>query len=126
MEKIILTDGGRYVEGFIHEKLDCSVRAVALARRMPYKDAHTLLAAAGRKPRHKFKFVYYINTQDWARQLTALPRQTVRKFLLTHDDGNYIVRVTGHVFAVCGGIALDTIDQTDSRAMVRQVWEVKF
>jgi hypothetical protein len=129
MDKIILTDGGRVAEGFTQEKLDCTVRALALTRRISYRQAYKILAQAGRKPRHKFNFSDFINNQSYAKKvhlefgIGGFP--TVRKFIIDHPEGNYIVQIRGHVFALCGGIALDLVDLTEKRFKVIRVWEIE-
>lgn len=123
MDKMIVTDGGRVAEGFAHEKLDCTVRAVALARRISYTAAHKMLEQAGRKPRHKFDFLSFMQGQTWASR--SLGTGTVRAFVEDHPEGNYIVRIKGHAFAVCGGIALDMMPIAHRQFRVVQFWEVK-
>lgn len=125
MDKMIITDGGRTAEGFTQEKLDCTVRALALTRRIPYRQAYAILAKAGRKPRHKFAFIPWIRSQSYAKELDfGCVAPTVRNFISSHPEGNYIVRIKGHVFALCGGIALDTFNVADRRYKVLQVWEI--
>lgn len=119
---MILTDGGRAAEGFTNEKLDCTVRAVALTRRMSYKAAHELMEAAGRKAGHRFEFAAFMEGQGWARLVAA--KGTIRRFVKEHPEGNYIVRIRGHVFALCGGIALDLWPIADKLNRITHVWEV--
>jgi hypothetical protein len=42
--------------GFEYETNDCTVRALAVAVGVPYRDAHASLARAGRQPRHGMYF----------------------------------------------------------------------
>ena len=49
------TDGGRSESGLTEQK-DCTVRAFAIARNIPYAAAHRELAKLGRLPGRGFKF----------------------------------------------------------------------
>jgi hypothetical protein len=48
----IYNDGGKIKCGYNYEQLDCTVRAVAIACKISYKEAHDKLKNWGRKDRH--------------------------------------------------------------------------
>jgi hypothetical protein len=47
--KVLNSDGGKTAEGFAYETNDCTVRALANATGLSYKNAHKYCALAGRK-----------------------------------------------------------------------------
>ena len=105
-----ISDGGKIESKFEHEKLDCTVRAVALARQISYIEAHSLLKNWGRKDRHKFNnWLGFIAIQPWAKAVEfSTVWLTLNQFLKDHPLGTYILRMKGHVFAVNKGCVLDS------------------
>jgi hypothetical protein len=122
--EIYLTDGGRQADGFVNEKLDCTVRALALARRISYKIAHQELEQAGRRSRHRFNFTLWLLSQSWVKSLRSNAFGTVRSWVTAHSDGNYIVQIRGHVFAVNHGMIMDSF-KISPRMMVKNAWEIE-
>lgn len=105
-----LTDAGRYS----WEDNDCSVRSLAAALDITYEEAHANLKKAGRKDHDgctakvvtkalevSLEGPKFIHTQD--KRL----RPTYAQWVKDHNEGTYIVFVTGHFFAVKDGMQLD-------------------
>lgn len=90
---------------FSWERNDCSVRAVALALKMPYAEAHARLKAAGR-PDGKGCYASAVTIATGIKYIRA-PRITAAQFMREHPNGIYIVFVTGHFFALINGQQLD-------------------
>lgn len=109
----IKTDGGREVEGFTWEALDCTVRALAVAFGLKYKEAHAIMKDHGRADSSKArgfsivvdkKFAAFI---EWKKQRSEL-KMTVGRFLKEHQIGTYILSINGHVFTVINGMIHDS------------------
>lgn len=94
------------------EARDCTVRALAHVLDMPYSEAHSTMAAFGRKPRkgvpradviraYQSKGLTYIQRND---------RPTLAQFMRTDGAGlkRVVINKTGHVFAIINGTQLDT------------------
>ena len=121
--KIIHTDAGRSVGG---ERLDCSVRAVAIALQVPYALAHEKLRALGRQD----GCVLYHCSSVFMDGLGLIQRpdlscRTVANALGDMATGRFIVRVYAHVFAVVDGFIHDLPGGCPSpRTNVEMVYEV--
>lgn len=114
-------------EGF-SERNDCTVRAVSAACNASYASAHSLLAAAGRKPRRGMYFQQYManQTELLGCKVTrvATGRPTLEQALYRYmADGRYIVVKRGHAFAVIDGVVIDTA-AVGSRSRVLAIWRV--
>lgn len=105
--KYIEHDGGRL--GFApNEKLDCTVRAVALASGIPYAEAHALCKAYGRKDGHKMKgFEFFMKTTFPQVRRAGDCGITLGRWVAAHSQGTYLLKVRGHVVTVIDGVALD-------------------
>lgn len=117
--------GVQRIEG---EARDCTVRALANALGAPYKLAHKILAKAGRREGRGMSFepLYKVYTRlgfdlvafygetktvKYLRQeFSFIPHEkgiTLARMLPRLQNGRYIVKVDGHVFAVVDGKVLD-------------------
>lgn len=126
---IRITDAGRGAYKPT-EKNDCAVRAVAKVLRMPYRDAHQWLAAAGRQERHGISLMKLLYDAYVGQMLVKgrriyfrffhpdLPRYTVAEFLNAHKTGSYILQTKGHVFAMIDGIIYDDKKWAWEKALV--------
>ena len=136
-------DGKRGPE-YAHEKMDCTVRALAKVLDITYMDAHRMLAEAGRQDRKPFLFVPYMFGFPTWQLLHGYRVVTVQKELSFADSfdggmvrrfaryatvgafvkcmlpGRYIVRTPGHVFPVIDGEAFDTWFRP--RARIKNIW----
>lgn len=115
-------DGGRSTSKRKAQKNDCTVRALALARDLPYDEAYDILKDAGRKCGRGFDFVKWVGSQPWATKI-AFPavkgqrRMTPAQFCRDYPKGTYILRVTKHVFVVRDGIIYDTFENRPDRCV---------
>lgn len=114
-------------EPFTKEKLDCTVRAVMTAAEIDYPAAHSLLAYAGRKYRHKMNsFKTFMNASPlgtYRVREMKVAATTLNQFIQDHGQGRYIVRKRGHVFAVIDGVVYDRFSQAP-RVRIKNVWEL--
>jgi hypothetical protein len=123
-------DGSRGAE-FNREKLDCTVHAIAIAAQMPYSAAHRELELAGRKPRKGFstaKFIEFKQNRIANYAVLNVPLFAIRP---TWDnvkhltrEGRYLVRVTGHVFAVIDGVIHDGVP-SGGRCRVKGIFKLE-
>lgn len=110
----VITDAGRSASLTPKEKLDCTVRAYAIARGIPYDQAHKIMKLAGRKSRCRFKFKEFINTQPIAEWISfpavkGQPRMKIAKFCELHPSGIYIISAAKHVYTVIDGVVHDDV-----------------
>lgn len=109
----IKTDAGREAAGFHWEAKDCTVRALALAFGLSYKEAHATMKDHGRHDSSAaWGFSILIEKKfgdliEWKKQRSEL-KMTVGRFLKEHPIGTYILNINGHVFAVINGMIHDS------------------
>lgn len=124
-----LNDAGRSTSKRPKQKNDCTVRAVALARALPYDTAYELMAEEGRKSGTGFDLVKWLDNQDWAKKI-AFPavkgqkRMNPVSFTETYPKGIYICRVAKHVFTVIDGAVMDT-EKPRSNCCIYTAWFIK-
>lgn len=109
----LAVDAGRSTSKRAKQKNDCTVRALATARGLPYDDAYDLLAAAGRKCGRGFAFSKWINEQPWAKKISfpavkGKRRMNPATFSQQFPHGRFVCQVAKHVFAVIDGVVHDT------------------
>lgn len=121
-------DAGRSTSKRPKQKNDCTVRALALARNLPYDEAYDLIAAAGRKCSRGFRLSDWLIKQPWA---TKMPFQATRgqrrmnpsSFTKQFTTGTYICKVAKHVFVVKDGVVHDTFESTPLRC-IYTAWKI--
>lgn len=96
----------------MNEHNDCSVIAVAIAFRMTYKEAHTIMAAFGRRNRHRFhtrnilpiaeNFGFTVEPVNNLIQKSGA-QYTPKTIGNRLKKGYYLTFIRGHVFAVVNG-----------------------
>ena len=107
----------------IGERLDCAVRAVAIAMDIPYAKAHALLRAHGRKLKQRTA-VFIISNVVTEHCPTAERRYyrpfklTVANFAKLNAKGRYVLFIRGHFFAIVDG----TVHSFKSHATARVIW----
>lgn len=118
-----ITDGGRRGSSHPNEKLDCIVRALALAIPMSYDEAHATAKRYGRKDRHRF--------YDMGKHMSNLTggrpcsrSGSVGKFAQLHPFGRFIIRVSGHAFALIDGVAYDAREVNEQKH-VKGAWRIE-
>ena len=120
------TDAGRSAAGFT-ECRDCTVRAYAIAKQIPYADAHAKLKALGRKQRRGWDWAGQFANSDEFELLPEFSARRVEKVLPELPPGRFVVHVRGHVFAVVDGVACDdysVFTASDRRQITRAVYKV--
>lgn len=118
----IKNDGGRQAAGF-NEKLDCTVRAVAIALNMSYSSAHSLLTAYGRKDRHCYNLGWFLShgMGQWLAEDYSTTCHTLGQFVQAHPKGTFICVTRKHAMAVIDGVIHDTFC-TGGKSKLEQVW----
>jgi len=127
----VFDDGGRKDSIYANtEKLDCGVRALAIALNLPYAKAHTMLKNWGRKDRHKtYKMDEFVKTV----LMNKFPNRiivheniniTLSKFVNQYYRGIFMLYRNGHFFAVKDGVVYDTFSQ-GGKSKIRWFVEIK-
>lgn len=121
-------------QGFPFEKLDCSVRALAVASDMPYADAHALFKQAGRKDKRGTPTQVSVRVHaGLGYEKLALYRDapgiiavfpTLAQFIRTHRRGRFILHRRGHAFALINGVVHDWSNGTGARSRIKVAWRV--
>lgn len=111
------------------EGLDCTVRALANAKEIPYEEAHAIMASFGRQQgkgcafdrmheaysSNGLEFVCSFGTTldaTWVSSVIGgyrLSGRSVKSLLKELQNGKYIVSVRKHVFAVIDGEIVDNM-----------------
>lgn len=124
--ELLKTDAGRAESG-LAEKLDCTVRVMAVLSGRPYLEAHSACKAFGRKNGHRFAVQNHL-TGLAARLGFTIARcgtrsGTVRRFIADHPTGCYLLRIRGHVFVVADGSIVDnSMPKLGSR--IKSSWQI--
>lgn len=117
-----ITDSGRS-QVMPGEKNDCTVRALANALEIPYLEAYGMMLGSGRK------FGKGANCSElYGRLFPTLPcpRMTVARYIqFIAYEGNWIIRIRKHVFAVKDKTILDINPMWNINRHVLQAWRVK-
>jgi hypothetical protein len=124
--KYTQTDSGRNHTA-PHEKMDCTVRAIAVATGLDYATCHAACKHHGRRDGRRYRLTENIQEimQELGFEICLLRRSgTVLRAIsdLGHIDSG-IVRVRGHAFGVRAGEVYDT-SPPKARARVLQFWQV--
>src|SRR6185369_10199031 len=93
-------DGGMSTSSYSFETNDCAVRALALACKMSYDEAHERLKKQGRKDRRGTRFLKTIlrsKIPDYDIEVVDF-KSTVFKFMQNKPIGSYIVVTRDHAF----------------------------
>lgn len=112
---ICYDDAGRAGSG-LKERLDCTVRAYALFYGVPYREAHGVFEALGRRPCHKF---YGHLSLKGVRLMKV--SGTVGKLLKEIPKGRVLVMVRGHWFCAIDGRVHD-LSRVPDRKLVRRAY----
>lgn len=128
------TTGYADLPGKPGEKLDCSVRALAVAADISYDEAHAALKEAGRPDG---KRTPHATSRELYRKLgfrCCIIRQggiachglrmTLMQFIAANPRGRFIVHRRGHAFAVLDGVVHDWARGTGPRSRVTNAWQI--
>ena len=109
----------------LSEREDCTVKALSIALDIPYWVAHEKLRMAGRKVGKPFNLI------NWLNPLTDIcgykimrwnaNGHTLSQVLKNCAKGRFILRKSGHVFAMIDGMVHDR--NTNNNAKIYQVWK---
>jgi hypothetical protein len=116
---MIVTDCGRVGD----ERRDCTVRAVAHVKGIPYPEAHALLASVGRRPKRGVVFREVAEKLGFE-SVPELSGGRLENLLPRIPTGAYIVRKAGHVLAVIDGVIYDTAE-CSPKSVVKMVYRLK-
>ena len=123
-------DGGREDAGYKGKTRDCTVRAMAIALKLPYKQCYEELAQANKEAGGKKSvrggvtikvFEAVLNKHGWYWE--AAPKFRSRKARAADTYGTVIARQARHVVAVRKGVVQDVINS--SGKMVYGIWRKK-
>jgi hypothetical protein len=125
--QLYITDGGRRSSGFVSEKSDCTVRALACALDIPYNEAHAVAKRAGRKRGRRFRTHLMLNqaVRDGIlhTKLYPSPGLTLNRAVEQHPRGRFIIRIRNHVLALVDGVIHDMY-LSGARCRVRDIWQI--
>lgn len=110
-DKYVYCDSGRDTSSYLHEKNDCTVRALSKACGFTYDEAHQILSNAGRQDGQGFQLFNYClhNLLDGFtfERVMLKTLNTLYKFTAAKLSGNYLVFTAGHVQCVIDGVCYD-------------------
>lgn len=100
---------------FHGEKNDCTVKALAIAGNLTYGVAHTMMAKRGRKFRSGSLTAHVISSlneigkrvENVSNAASFSNVKTIKGLQMLNLRGCYIIRTSGHVLAMDGGIIHD-------------------
>lgn len=128
MDGWIRSDAGRAESRRPRQKNDCTVRALALSRGMPYDEAYDRLKLAGRGCGERFDLGRWLDDQDWATKIPfpavkGQPRMNPVEFCRLYPVGTFVLRVSKHVFTVIDGVVIDDMPVRGDRC-VYTAWKI--
>lgn len=109
---LIISDAGRSTSRRPRQNNDCTVRALAIVKNLPYDDAYDLLKQGGRVSGHKFNFKAWLQDKSWARKISfpaikGQQRMNPVLFIQKYPKGTFLCFVAKHVFACIDGVIYD-------------------
>lgn len=124
----VRTDAGRSTSSRSKQKNDCTVRAIALTRELPYDTAYDMLAQAGRPCSKGFHIGEWLEKQPGVTKLSfpavkGQSRMNPQTFAKQFPHGRYICRTAKHVYAVIDGVAHD-IHRSRPNRCIYTAWRI--
>lgn len=121
----VKTSGGKEEAGYGTEDKDCSVRAWAIAKNIPYAQAHAEFKAAGRPDSGGTSVSTSIAVMGApTKSFLRHERPTVRKLMLIAQDKTVIVHIEKHAFCVKKGSQMDLWVNNAGKS-VHRYWIIK-
>jgi len=125
--KIIYSDGGMKESG-IKDKNYCTIRAIAIAFKIPYEVAYAIGRFSGRKHRQGY---YMENIMSVIQKHIGYRFKlydvgngiTIRRFLEKNTIGKFIVTRRQHAFAIIHGEIHDATDNSE-RQIIQSAYEI--
>lgn len=107
------------------ERADCAVRALSTVLSIPYYEAHRIAEDGGRKAGCRASIVKVANSARRHYRLEKMrgSRRTLRRFCREHPVGRFLVRKSGHAFALIDGIVFDMVEQSPD-CIITHAWRV--
>jgi|WetSurMetagenome_2_1015567.scaffolds.fasta_scaffold604026_2 hypothetical protein len=120
--KFKFDDGGMKLSKTPYEKLDCTVRSLAIFFNTSYDEAHDLMSPY-RKSRHRTKGRYQSLFESLGLhcKIFIYPQKTVGQFLKENPRGNFMLRIKGHIFTVKDSVLHDTF-QVGLKTKLIEAW----
>lgn len=119
--EIKITDAGRIAEGYLDERRDCAVRALAAAADIPYYQAHEIFKWGGRRRCASYRTLLTLTDIGLRGIFNSMSLAT---FLKLNPKGDFFVVKRGHAFAVKDGVIFDD-SKLGGRVQVRWYMDVK-
>lgn len=124
----IITDGGRSTSSHPKETRDCTVRALAVLKNIPYDEAHDIMRSLGRKDRKASGRCgsYWKQCAPKIANSRKMSRSgTIAKFALNNPTGRFLVGVNrgAHVTSIIDGVCYDSFKVSPS-ARVIGAWRI--
>jgi hypothetical protein len=124
------------------DRRDCSVRALAVACDLPYKDAHSIFEKAGRIAGHgtsvcvssrvhldlgftKLDPASLVVDAKFPKYANHRVNTSVAKFAREHRLGTYILHTKTHALALVRGVVHDWSRGAGSHGRIVRAWQVK-
>lgn len=117
-----LTDGSRIAAGYVNERRDCAVRALANAADIPYYQAHEVFKWGGRRNKcasyRTLQTLLELGIEDIYCHIN------LAQFIRMNPKGSFYVIKAGHAFAVKDGVVFDE-NPNGSRVIVKWFARIK-
>ena len=111
----------------IKDNNNCTICALSTSAGIPYNEAFEIGKAAGRKTGRGFhtkKLVLTAKKKGISLRKMKHKPITIQKFLERYPTGRYLVRRTGHAFAIIDGIIYDHLTNTPLQR-IKDSWKVE-
>lgn len=128
---LVIADGGKSEEGFGAEKNDCTVRALAVACDVSYRDAYLFMSRNGRR-KNKGSYFHQVIARNGGEVLgrkieaeNLVPAKGIKTAFLRNPKlrtGTWLVHSTHHVAVIKNGKLIDSFDS--SRKILDGAWKV--
>lgn len=107
------------------DKKDCSVRALAVACKIPYDTASVLFAACGRSLKKGTSVELSRQIHEGKLKMEYVEEEmSLHHFTLLYNVGSWIVHRKGHAFAVVDGVVHDWEGNPQLHTRVLRAWRV--
>lgn len=114
-------------DGFQNERADCTVCALAAAAGVEYALAHATLKRAGSRDGRRFKMCGFMSDIEVLLGKSvfqiSINRSQLASFVKDHPVGHFLLRKSGHCFAVIDGCVENAGHAISHRTRITHVWE---
>jgi hypothetical protein len=120
-------DGGKSTSKRSKQNYDCTVRALAIYKNIPYDEAYDILKNEGRKSGSGFMLSEWLVKNGFIRKtfpaIKGQKRMNPATFCKEYKTGKYICKTAKHVFAVINGVLHDEWEQRPDRCIYAMFFE---